>query len=229
MSLGAPRAHFRRTDSTNERARAFAARGAPHGTLVTADEQTAGRGRQGRSWVAPPHAALLCSLLLRDPPALLPLLAGVAVARTVADSAQVKWPNDILLRGRKVAGILVEGRLQDGWAVLGVGINVAVRPEDLPAELRGRAGGLGLTSQEVEPTLNRLLVQLEHWLSRPAAEVLGDLRGRDALLGRRVRWAGGAGLAAGVDEAGRLRVRTATGPVALESGEVHLEGIYPES
>src|SRR5580693_7229710 len=78
-SLGHPRVHLRRTDSTNERARALALAGAPHGTLVTASEQTAGRGRQGRSWSAPAGQALLMSLLLRSPPSLLPLIAAVAV------------------------------------------------------------------------------------------------------------------------------------------------------
>ncbi|MHB1571382.1 MAG: biotin--[acetyl-CoA-carboxylase] ligase, partial [Solirubrobacteraceae bacterium] len=78
--LGLPRLHLRAIDSTNERARELAAAGAPGGTLVTAGLQTAGRGRQGRSWSAPPGRALLCSLILRDPPPLLPLRAGVAVA-----------------------------------------------------------------------------------------------------------------------------------------------------
>ncbi|HTA04728.1 MAG TPA: hypothetical protein VK774_00055, partial [Solirubrobacteraceae bacterium] len=78
-ALGRPRLHLRRTDSTNDRARELALAGAPHGTLVTAAEQTAGRGRQGRRWSAPAHSALLMSLLLREPPQLLPLIAAVAV------------------------------------------------------------------------------------------------------------------------------------------------------
>ena len=132
-ALGHPRLHLRRTDSTNERARHLAGAGAPHGTLVTAGEQTAGRGRQGRTWTAPAGRALLLSLVLRvDDPALIPLQAGVAVAATVGDAARIKWPNDVLVEGRKVAGILVEGRPQEGWAVLGIGMNVAVRPEDFP-------------------------------------------------------------------------------------------------
>ena len=79
-ALGSPRVHFRLTDSTNAQAREFAGRGAPHGTLVTAAEQSAGRGRQGRTWTAPAGRALLCSLVIRDPPRLLPLVAGVAAA-----------------------------------------------------------------------------------------------------------------------------------------------------
>ena len=134
--LGRPRLHLRSTDSTNSRAQALALAGAPHGTLVTASEQSAGAGRQGRSWTAPAGRALLCSVLVRDPPRLIPLAAGVAVAEVAGDRATVKWPNDVLIEGRKVAGILVEGRPQERWAVVGIGLNVAVRPEDFPAELR---------------------------------------------------------------------------------------------
>ena len=222
MNLGSPRVHLRLVDSTNERARALAARGAPSGTLVTAREQSAGRGRQGRTWTAPPGRALLCSLLLRDPPRLLPLAAGVAVAEVVGDRARVKWPNDVLLDERKVAGILVEGRPQERWAVLGIGLNVAVRETDLPPELRGRAGTLGLSVDDVEPALRRLLERLERWLAAAPDTILDALRERDALLGRPVRWGGGAGEAAGVDGDGRLVVVTGNGQVALEAGEVHL-------
>src|SRR5207253_10132266 len=152
-SLGSPRVHHRLTESTNERARELASRGAPDGTLVTAAEQSAGRGRQGRRWSAPPGRALLCSLVIRDPPRLLPLAAGVAVAEVAGPQARVKWPNDVLVDGLKVAGILVEGRPQEGWAVLGIGLNVALRSEDFPPELAGRAGTLGLPAEAVEPTL----------------------------------------------------------------------------
>jgi len=222
VSLGTPRVHFRLVGSTNERARSLAARGAPHGTLVTAREQSAGRGRQGRTWTAPPGRALLCSLLVRDPPRLLPLAAGVAVAEVAGDDARVKWPNDVLLDGRKVAGILVEGRPQEDWAVLGIGLNVAVREQDLPPELRARAGTLGLSVDDLEPTLSRLLGRLEDWLYVSPDEVLEALRGRDALAGRHVRWAGGAGEAAGIDGDGRLVVATGGGRVTLQAGEVHL-------
>jgi BirA family biotin operon repressor/biotin-[acetyl-CoA-carboxylase] ligase len=222
--LGTPRVHFGRTDSTNERARDLAAHGAPHGTLVTAAEQTAGRGRQGRSWTAPAGSAILCSLVIREPPRLLPLLAGVAVAELVGPQARVKWPNDVLLDGRKLAGILVEGRPQERWAVLGIGLNVAVREQDFPAELRARAGTMGLGSEAVEPTMQRLLERLERWLGESPAEVLEALRGRDALAGERIRWGGGEGEAAGIDGEGRLIVMTGGGRTALDAGEVHLVG-----
>src|SRR5437879_3482862 len=93
-TLGRPRLHLRRTGSTNDRARELAAAGAPHGMLVTASEQTAGRGRQGRSWSAPSGSSLLMSLLLRSPPLLLPLAAAVAVCDVAGEHAQIKWPND---------------------------------------------------------------------------------------------------------------------------------------
>jgi BirA family transcriptional regulator, biotin operon repressor / biotin---[acetyl-CoA-carboxylase] ligase len=224
MTLGTPRVHMRCTDSTNERARELAARGAPHGTLVTAGQQTAGRGRQGRVWTAPAGRALLCSLLLRDPPRLLPLAAGVAVAEVAAPEALIKWPNDVLIAGRKVAGILVEGRPQEGWAVLGIGLNVALRPEDFPPELRERAGTLGLERDAIEPTLDRLLRALEHWLVVGESEVLEAVRNRDALFERPVRWSGGSGRGAGIDGDGRLVVATDDGYVSLEAGEVHLGG-----
>lgn len=220
--LGAPRVHLRNTDSTNERARELALQGAPHGTLVTAAQQTAGRGRQGRSWVAPPGRALLCSLVLREVPRLLPLAAGIGVGDVVGPEARVKWPNDVLLERRKVAGILVEGRPQEGWAVLGIGLNVALRDEDFPPELRQRATTLGLSPDELEPVLERLLRALERWVYAPEHEVLEAFRARDALLHQPVRWAGGEGRGAGIDGNGRLVVAIGGGTVALEAGEVHL-------
>ena len=223
MSLGTPRTHLRLTDSTNERARELAAAGAPHGTLVTATEQTAGRGRQGRRWSAPAGTALLMSLILREPPRLLPLAAAVAVASIAGEDARIKWPNDVQVAGRKIAGILVEGRPQERWAVLGIGLNVAVRLEDLPPELHETAGTLGLSRDDVEPTVERLLHELEAWLGRDEAAVLEAWRARDALRGREIRWAGGSGVASGVDDDGRLLVRLdGGGTAALDAGEVHL-------
>lgn len=220
MSLGRPRVHYRRTDSTNDRARALAQERAPHGLLVTAAEQSAGRGRQGRTWAAPPGQALLCSLVIREPPPLLPLAAGVAVAELAGPDALIKWPNDILVDARKVAGILVEGRPQEQWAILGIGINVAV--EEFSEEVRERAGNLGRSPTEVEPTLASLLEVLGVWLTAEPTEVLRALRARDAVNGQPVRWDGGFGRGAGIDERGRLVVATDEGMVALDAGEVHL-------
>jgi BirA family biotin operon repressor/biotin-[acetyl-CoA-carboxylase] ligase len=222
--LGRPRLHLRATTSTNDRARELAQAGTPHGTVVTAAQQTAGRGRQGRTWSAPPGRALLLSVVLRDPPALLPLAAALAVAEVAGADAQIKWPNDVLLDGRKVAGILAEGRPQDGWAVLGVGLNVALRIEDLPPQLHATAGTLGLEPADVEPTLERLLDALERALALDEATLLGAYRARDALRGREVTWTAGHGRAAGIDGTGRLVVELPDGGrTALSAGEVHLE------
>jgi BirA family transcriptional regulator, biotin operon repressor / biotin---[acetyl-CoA-carboxylase] ligase len=222
-TLGRPRVHRRVTGSTSVDARELAIAGAPHGTLVTALEQRDGRGRQGRRWVAPPGSALLCSLVLRDPPPLLPLAAGVAVAELAGAAASIKWPNDVLLHDRKVAGILIEGRPQESWAVLGIGVNVAVDVGELPEELHASAGTLGLATDAIEPTLARLLELLGHWLAQPPGAVLAAWSERDALLGRTVRWTGGSGIANGVDDGGRLRVRVAGGGErVLDAGEVHL-------
>ena len=224
-ALGVPRLHLRRVDSTNRRARELAQAGAPHGCLVTAAEQSAGRGRQGRRWEAPPGRALLMSLVLRDWARLLPLAAGVAVAEEAGPGASVKWPNDVLLGdrpARKVAGILVEGRPAEGWMVLGIGLNVAVAPGDLPAHLRETAGGRGRDATAVEPTLASLLARLERWLAAADEDVLAAVRSRDALAGRLVAWGGGAGRALGVDGDGRLIVDVEGEQRTLAAGEVHL-------
>jgi len=228
--LGTPRLHLREVDSTNARAQRLAAGGAAHGTLVTAAQQRAGHGRQGRAWVTPPGRALACSLVLREPPRLLPMLAALAVAE-VADRfdaadrrAMIKWPNDVLLDGRKVAGILAEGRPQEGWVVLGVGLNVAVTEDDLPRELRAVAASLGCAPSALESALDALLERLEHWLAATPEQAMEAYRARDALAGREISWSGGRGTALGIADDGRLRVQpTASGEeLLLDAGEVHL-------
>ena len=214
-ALGRPRLHHREIDSTNRRARELASAGAPHGTLVTAGAQTAGRGRQGRRWEAPAGSALLCSLVLREFDALLSLRAGLAVADVAGEAARVKWPNDVLVDGRKVAGVLVEGRPHEGWAVVGIGVNVSAAP-DLP-------DAVALGRDDVEVVLAELLSALEARLAEPAATSLDALRARDALLGVRISWDGGEGVGAGIDADGGLRVKTDVGERVLSAGEVHLE------
>ena len=227
-ALGSPRVHHRLTDSTNERAKELADAGAPHGTLVTADEQEAGRGRQGRVWTAPPGSAVLMSLILRDLDerhALLPLAAAVAMCEAcdgVSPGPLVKWPNDVWIDRRKVAGILIEGRPQEGWAVLGIGVNVTT--EAFPEELAEIATSLRLAGYEADPAsvLAALVSALDRWIGAPPEAVLEAWRSRDALRGERVRWADGEGVADGIDDSGALRVQTDDGPVTLDAGEVHL-------
>ena len=232
--LGRPHRHFRSTDSTNARARELAQAGAPGGLVVTADEQTAGRGRQGRSWFAPPGTALLCSVLLRPLgerpllPLLVPLAVGEAAEALAPVSCEVKWPNDVWVEGRKLSGVLVEGRPgegDDGWAVVGVGLNLAVAPEAFPAELRETAVSLGGGIRPAD-ALAALTRSLERWLQADDASVLAGFRRRDALRGRRISWQGGAGTAAGIDDAGHLLVETDGGEtVSLGAGEVHLDPV----
>ena len=230
--IGRPRVHHRVADSTNQRARELAERGAPHGTVVTAEEQSAGRGRHGRSWVAPAGAAVLVSLIVRNLDErfpLLPLAAAVAVSEAAESLApvacRIKWPNDVWIERRKVCGILVEGRPAAGWAVLGIGLNVTTATEDFPEELRLSATSLRAASGArvlVEPATKAVLDALARWLERGAPEVLDAFRTRDALRGERVRWSEGEGIASGIDDTGALLVETDAGTTMLGAGEVHL-------
>jgi BirA family biotin operon repressor/biotin-[acetyl-CoA-carboxylase] ligase len=224
--IGRPRVHHRITDSTNERARALAEAGAPHGTVVTADEQTAGRGRHGRTWLAAPGEALLLSIVVRPLSprhALLPLAAALAVceaAEALEDvSCQIKWPNDVWVDRRKLSGILVEARPAAGWAVVGIGLNTGA--SEFPDEIREIATTLHVDSPE--RALEPLLEAFARWEAASEREVLDAWRPRDALVGTEIRWDGGEGVARGVDETGSLRVERAGGEiVALGAGEVHL-------
>jgi BirA family biotin operon repressor/biotin-[acetyl-CoA-carboxylase] ligase len=228
-SFGSPHRHFASTDSTNARAKELAEAGAPGGLVVTAGEQSAGRGRQGRGWFAPAGGALLYSALLRplgDRP-LLPLAVPVAVCEAAESLAEirseVKWPNDVWVEGRKLAGILIESRPEPGgggWGVIGVGLNVAIADEEFLPELRDTA--TSLDGVEVADALEALNPALGEWVDRDPASVLEEFRARDALKGRAISWDGGSGEAAGVDDSGHLIVSTAEGEIALGAGEVHL-------
>jgi BirA family biotin operon repressor/biotin-[acetyl-CoA-carboxylase] ligase len=205
----------------------------PEGALAVAEQQTAGRGRLGRTWEAPPGTALLCSLLLKPPserkPPELSLVAGVAVAdtieRTVGLAVQLKWPNDVMLRRRKVAGCLAE--LRDGAVVLGIGLNVNQTREQLPAG----AGSLRtLTGREWdrETLLASLLEDLEQrygdWLERGLDGVYEGLGPRDFLRGRRVSVNGTGGTASKITRTGALEIAVGHGElVTVESGEVSYE------
>jgi BirA family biotin operon repressor/biotin-[acetyl-CoA-carboxylase] ligase len=229
VSFGNPRHHRRSLDSTNDLAREFAAVGAPQGTVVTAEEQVAGRGRQGRSWTAPAGKALLYSAIVRpleQRHLVLPLAAPLAVADAAEEvagvSCAIKWPNDVWIEGRKCAGVLIEARPQDGWAVIGVGLNVSIEPGEFPEELRETATSLDADAT-VDGALEALNESLTRWTRADPQEVLAAFRDRDALRGREIAWDGGNGTAEGIDERGNLLVATGSGEqVSLGAGEVHL-------
>ncbi len=230
--FGRPRVHHRLTDSTNARARELALAGAPDGTIVTATEQSAGRGRQGRSWSAPAGRALLLSAIVRDlsrRDSLLPLAVPVAVAEAcdafAGQRCGIKWPNDVWVGTRKLSGILLEGRPQEGWAVIGIGLNVSTTRGEFPPELQDSATSLLIESGAdpgVEAVLDGVLAALDRRLHERPSAILSAWRERDLLLGSHVRWADNEGVAAGLDDRGALLVDTDSGRVALDAGEVHL-------
>jgi BirA family transcriptional regulator, biotin operon repressor / biotin---[acetyl-CoA-carboxylase] ligase len=230
MKVGAPHRHFAVTDSTNTRARELAEAGAPGGTVVTAAEQTEGRGRQGRVWTAPEGKALLYSAILRpldERHLLLPLAVPLAVCAAAERlrggiECAVKWPNDVWLGERKLAGVLIEARPQDGWAVIGVGLNLAIEPHEFPADLRHPAISLGggVTAEQARLALD---AQLTAWAFAEEGSILAEWRRRDALRGREVAWEDGSGVADGIDGRGNLVVVAPDGDrLSLGAGEVRL-------
>ena len=240
--LGLPMHLLASTTSTNDEAKHAAKDGAPSGSTWVAEQQTAGRGRQGRAWVSPRGENLLFSVLVRVacPPSRLPpiaLVAGLAVRDAVALAAaeatpRIKWPNDVLIDGKKVAGVLVEAitagsRVQA--VVVGVGINVHTR--DFPEDIAERATSIALASRappDRAVVLADVLACLDRDLHVVVARGLGLLRMRleaaDSLRGSRVRNdTGDEGTASGIDDDGRLLVRRDDGVVTRWSaGEVHL-------
>ncbi len=237
-----------RTGSTNTDCAARARAGAPEGLVLAAEEQTAGRGRLGRTWLSPPRAALTFSVLLRPvgvPPVRrgwLPLLAGVAAATAVRQvsglDVRLKWPNDLLLGPRKLAGILAE---QSGGAVIaGIGLNVSATRGELPATGAAALPATSLllegsASLDRERLLGEILSEIERWYQAwrdtqiPGDPQASGLRaaylGLCSTLGRDVRAdlpAGTVirGTAAGIDTEGRLIVRTPDGEVAVSAGDV---------
>lgn len=150
------------------------ARGLPIGSIVVAEEQTAGRGRLDRTWTAPPGSALLASFVV-EPNPLASIAAGVAAAEACGAEVRLKWPNDLLLDGRKLGGILVEG--SPGRMVIGIGINLTWGPPEA-ARLSGTAR---------DELLELLRDRLGHWLAQPREAVLQRWRELSATLGRRVR------------------------------------------
>jgi BirA family biotin operon repressor/biotin-[acetyl-CoA-carboxylase] ligase len=229
--LGRTYVHAAECDTTQS----LLADDAPEGAVATTDHQRAGRGRQGRRWDDEPGSALLVSVVLRPPAgaaaAQLSLVCALSVAETVERAAatleaRVKWPNDVLVEGRKVAGILLEGR--DGAVVCGIGINVNQLDDALPAHPRTPAASLRtLTGRDHDRALvlvellARLETSYDAWLTAGLAPLLPELERRDALRGREVTVGAVAGIAAGIAPDGRLRVVGADGAETLvASGEV---------
>ncbi|MGH7787004.1 MAG: biotin--[acetyl-CoA-carboxylase] ligase [Candidatus Binatia bacterium] len=218
-------------DSTNTTARELAAAGAADGTVVIAEAQRRGRGRLGRTWVSPAGKNLYLSVVLRsdlpvDRLSQISLLAGVATCETVSEwvAAAIKWPNDVLVAGRKVAGLLAEmdGAGAARAVVLGIGVNLNSTAEDFPDELRDKAGSLRLATGEVVDRarfagrlLTRLEVRYEQLRRTGFAAVAEAWRQQSNLIGRaiRVQEPGQivAGTVLGIDEDGALRLRRADG------------------
>jgi BirA family biotin operon repressor/biotin-[acetyl-CoA-carboxylase] ligase len=229
-AFGRPHRHYRVCESTNARARELAADGAPGGTVVTAGEQTAGRGRRGRRWAAPAGKALLYSAIVRplEPRhGLLPVAVPIAVCEAIESLAPVecaiKWPNDVWVERRKCAGVLIEARPQDGWAVIGIGVNVAIEPNEFPADLRSPAVSIG-RGIAVADALAAVNERLAVWVEADQGEVTSAFAERDALHGERISWEDGAGIAAGLAADGNLLVTTDGGEtVSLGAGEVSLQ------
>lgn len=230
VSLGA-------VDSTNREARARAEAGAPHATVVWAREQTAGRGRHGRSWASPPGNLYLSILLRPDcPPAAAAqtgFVAGAAMAQAIAAqgaaAVSLKWPNDILCEGRKLSGILVEsasdgaGRL--AWAVVGVGVNVAHHPADLPdaADLAGEGVDVDVEALR-DAFLARFFALYRAWREQGFEPVRAAWLQRAHTMGQRlsVRLPDGpvAGDFAGIDATGNLLLATGEGTRRITVGDV---------
>jgi BirA family biotin operon repressor/biotin-[acetyl-CoA-carboxylase] ligase len=243
IALGSPLHLLAATTSTNDEAKRSAKEGAPHGAVWVAESQTAGRGRQGRTWVSPPGENILFSVLVRltCAPARLPplaLVAGLAARDAIARAApeadvRLKWPNDVVVGEArlKIAGVLVEATLLGGHVeaiIVGIGINVHTRA--FPDDIAARATSVALVAAgppDRAVILADALAGLARDLPLAAARGLGPIHARlaaaDALRGQRIRSESGEGMAEGIDVDGRLLVRTDDGLlVRWGAGEVHL-------
>jgi BirA family biotin operon repressor/biotin-[acetyl-CoA-carboxylase] ligase len=219
------------TGSTNDEVAALAEGGAPEGLWVRAERQTGGRGRQGRDWQSPPgnlYASTLVRLQPGDPPAhTLALVAAVALHELVSPScpwARIKWPNDLLVDGAKLAGILLE-RSGDA-VVIGIGVNLAHHPEDIGRPATSIAA---LTRTPPNPAIfvETLAESFGRWLARWRSEGLGLIRSRWLAaahpVGTALSTIEGEGLFEGLTEDGALRLRLADGTVrVIHAGDVFL-------
>ena len=240
--VGRPFTHLESVDSTQDLAAAAGARGDPEGLAFSADEQTAGRGRFKRSWVSPPGGSVLLSVLLRPPPEVVPsvvMIAALAVRDAIAHAApgldpEIKWPNDILLNGRKTCGILVETTRHDPggtFSVLGIGVNVNWDTASVP-EIADRSTSLGRETGRFVPRASVLVplfdnIEALYEGAKAGDDILGRWRARLVTLGRAVVVEAGdaeiEGTAEDVDASGALLVRDAAGAVhTVRAGDVTL-------
>ena len=220
-----------RVGSTNALCRERAEAGAAHGTTVLAREQTAGRGRLGRSWWTEPGDAVLMSVLVRRqmPAARVPLLtlgAAVAIAESIP-GLQIKWPNDLLAPdGRKVCGILAEAEFAAGslaWAIVGVGLNLHGAPDlETATSLDAALPGHGLEVDESARRIRGGLLELVEVIARDPGAVCDRWRVRAHTLGRRVRVGEVEGIAEDIDATGALRIRQGERVTTVRAGDVHL-------
>jgi BirA family biotin operon repressor/biotin-[acetyl-CoA-carboxylase] ligase len=244
--MGRPIRHLASVGSTNEEASAWAAGGAPEGALVVADEQTAGRGRWGRTWLSSPGASLTFSLVLRpavptDRLGLLPSTVGVAVAEAIEEltslAVSLKWPNDVTFEGRKLAGILVETRVEGSHvasAIAGVGVNIGWKENDVPDEIAERASSLAIELGAEPPGRAALIASILSWFeplydsltSGPGVdEILERATARSELIGRevairRVDGTASTGRAMRLLPSGALEIAVGDELHAIEAGEV---------
>jgi BirA family biotin operon repressor/biotin-[acetyl-CoA-carboxylase] ligase len=231
-------------DSTNDYLMELASRGASHGTVVIADAQHKGKGRLDRKWFSPPGKNIYMSILLR--PSLRPedfsLLTVMSTAACVLAinkltgiEAWIKWPNDIVVSGRKLGGILLESRLRSGGiahAVVGIGINVNSRQEDFPEDLRDIATSvfheIGRNTKRtilIEAILNNIDSELMLLMEKGPSLLLEKYKRMSAILGKRVvvdeSKSSFEGIALDIDERGHLLVKTDTGRVkTISAGDV---------
>lgn len=220
-------------DSTNIQLQALAKNGAPSGTLLLAERQTAGRGRRGRNWYQGPQS-LAFSLLWRlpddRPPSGLSLAVGLAIAEALpsASPTQLKWPNDVLIDGRKVAGILIESAGAQRY-VIGIGVNLG-STDELPEDISAIAGGIPDADrvQTLAHILNRLVIVLDEFATHGFAPLQSRWQTRHAYQDLAVNLffsEGGEpvqGVCRGVDANGELLLETATCIQTIASGEVSL-------
>ena len=234
---------FETCSSTNDVAKEMALRGAPEGTVVVADEQTAGRGTKGRSWHSPKGKGLSLSVVLRPASAklsLLPLAAGLAVREAVERShglsARLRWPNDIVWEGKKLGGILCESGFlgnRPEYAILGVGLNVDQELDDFPEDLRGLAVSVRMACRrpaDGAALLRLLLPEIGRWrqiFAEPGggAAIIEEFE-RNSILrnGDPLAVAGEQGLVRGlyrgIDPAGALRLLVANDIRRFSSAEI---------